>query len=267
VQELSDKWKRGPEKNDRKKDVAVVDFVKTAEESLEKQGQDSPSKKALLDAIKALPKNSRVYIVGHGDAKPDEVGGWKHDEVAKLLKECNLTEDQTGVISIVACKAALGPLKQAPEEDRTEGKFSTSHWEDDALDNFAAKFHHALGTGDKPVRCKVFGRVFNLQVVTEKHLRNQFKGKLDTRKNEVLGRKITRNQTFAKLPDPENPDAPAKDKLIRPQVAGIKGVPLLQTNRIKARIYLGQRCTTSRMGEVSERKCGRFLGYDATVAM
>jgi len=215
VQALCQKWEKGGDREGRKKDVAVVSFVKATEDALNKQGKDSDSKKALVDAIKDLPKNSRVYIVGHGDSKPDHVGGWKNDEVDNLLKECNLTQDKTAIISVVSCQAALGPLKWPenfkPSQEKSEN-FGPFHKlaldagegpaEENALNNFVAKFHKALGEGEKSVKCRMFGRVFNVKVVTSELVLGQLK-QYQGNENIVVGRKITRNDFWKPIPKSE----------------------------------------------------------------
>ncbi len=178
------KWKR--QKN---LDTSVVEFLLNDSALAKKKAE-------LTTYIERLPENSRIYLTGHGDHERDKMGGWKYDVVANLLKDCKLKAEQVGIISIVACQGALGPLTW--NEDFTK-------FVDDALDNFTAKFHKELGTGENQIKCRVYGRVYNVQVITaEQHFSNptgQFTTKYKGKEDAVLGRKVTRNITMYPILD------------------------------------------------------------------
>ena len=157
-------------------------------------------KTSLGECLRKLTAQSRLYLMGHGDHELYKLGGWKGEDVADLLKECGLPN--VAIISITGCKSSLGPLTM----NQQTGKLV-----DDAFQNFAARFHFALGTGEKPLKSVVYARVFNVQVIShEQHFlkaAGQFARLYDTKEKQdlVVGRKITRNFNDVTLKNKEAP--------------------------------------------------------------
>jgi hypothetical protein len=97
-------------------------------------------------AIGRLTKESRLYLVGHGDDSNQYVGGWTAAELAELLLQVGLREAKT--VSLVACEAA--------------GNRAVLYNQDTALGTFASQLATKLALGG--VTTKLYARCYRVGV-------------------------------------------------------------------------------------------------------